>query len=121
MQNLMTGGEKLSERVFSAVAVPVAYERNGVQLFSSLPAKIGKCRRAKLVRQDITVRIAECDFIVSSESFLAVAGFPKKGDVILKNGRRYAVSSFDRAAHSYEHDPIRAVQLRIHTAEVANE
>ena len=112
--------EKMLDDMFAVAAVYIAYRRNGKYLAQNIPAKLGRNLAKTDCNSNITVRIAEHDFIVRTKD-LCTLDSPKKGDEIIWDGCVYMVAAPESEPCWKWHTRHCHTQMRIHTRYIRRE
>lgn len=115
MSSIFRDAEEMLNTLFDVSAEPVDYRRNGDNVYSAVPAKIGRT----VFRTDdgitgAAIRTEEKDFIIRQNDIANVFP-PQKGDEILFDGRLYMVFAPDSEPCWKWHTRQSHSHIRIHT------
>ena len=106
--------DSVLDDMFDVTAVPVSYSRDGVTLYTNIPAKLGSMLfRTDDAARGITIRTEQRDFIIRAAD---VSGLdePKKGDEIIWDGKAYMVAAPNGEPCWKWHTRHSHTQIRIH-------
>lgn len=111
---LFKQGESLLASMFAQASQPISYGRAGVTIARDIPAKLGRTLfRTDDLAGGVSFRFEQRDFIIRVADVPALDE-PKRGDVILHDGKTYIVSAPDGEPCWRWHTRQTHTQIRIH-------